>query len=325
MKIRLLKKLTLLTAITLFVGIQLHGQTLKDAIDAYEAGMDLAESDVKAAIASFERSIEIATLLGEEGEEVRVHAEMQIPALHFDMAMAQYRERNIPEAISGFEETIAAAEKYQDDNTKRRSENVLHQLYAIHANTLFRENNNEEALEMFDMALAINPQHARSYLGKGLVYRRMEDVENFKSAMDSALETALMTDEEQIAQTAASTARDFFLVRAVRAKGENNLAQALEFLSSSLTYDESFAETHFLRATIFNEQRNYQDAVNSARRAIELTNGSRDETAKIYFELGKAYEGLGNATQACEAYNNAAFGNYEASARYQMEHVLKCQ
>jgi tetratricopeptide (TPR) repeat protein len=85
-----------------------------------------------------------------------------------------------------------------------------------------------------------------------------------------------------------------------------------------------FPETHFLLATIYNEQSRYQDAVNSAQRAIDLFNGTKDETAKIYFELGKAYEGLGDITRACAAYNDAAYGNYEASAKYQMEHVLKC-
>ncbi len=324
MKIRLMKKLLLLSLVSLFVGFQVNGQTLKDAIDAYNTGLDLVDSDIRAAIESFKKSYEIASKLGAEGEEVREQAEIQIPGLYFDLAMGYYRDRNIPGAISGFEEAIEVAEEYNDAGTVRRSENVLHQLYAIYANTLFRQENNEEALKHFDKALAINPQHARSYLGKGLVYRRLEDAANFRENMDMAIETALMTNDDQILQTAESTARDFFLVRAVRAKGEANYDQALDFLTTSLAYDQEFPETHFLIATIHNEQRRFQDAVNSAQRAIDLSNGTREETAKIYFELGRAYEGLGNTSQACEAYSNAAFGNYEASAKYQMEHVLKC-
>jgi len=325
MKIRLLKKLLLLSAMSLVLGLQAQGQTLKDAIDAFNTGMDLAGSDIKAAISSVEKSLQIASLLGEEGEEVKEMAEVQIPGLYFDLAMGQYKERNIPEAITGFEGAIVVADKFSDSNTKRRTESVLHQLYAIQGNTLFRENNNEEALGLFDKSIAINPQFARAYLGKGLVYRRLEDADNFKQAMDKAIETALLTDEKQILETAESTARDFFLVRAARAKGENNITQAIEFLTTSLSYDQTFPETHYLLATIHNEQSRYQDAINSAQRAIELSNGgSRDETAKIYFELGQAYEGLANTSQACAAYKNASYGNYEASAKYQMEHVLKC-
>jgi hypothetical protein len=47
----------------------------------------------------------------------------------------------------------------------------------------------------------------------------LEDAENFRKAMDQAIETGLATGDEQTAQTAETTARDFFLVRAVRAKG----------------------------------------------------------------------------------------------------------
>lgn len=324
MKINLVQKLLLVIGLSLFLGMQTFGQTINDAIEAYNAGVGLIDSDIKAAIASLEKSREIAAGLGEAGEEIKEQAEIQIPGLYYDLAMNIYRERNIPGAIEGFENAIEISEKYDDPGTKRRSENVLHQLYAMQANATFREDNNEEALSLFDKALAINPQHARSYLGKGLVYRRLEDAENFREAMDMAIQTGIMTDEDQIVQTAETTARDFFLVRAARAKSEGNLDLTLEHLTASLAYDQSFPETHFLLAGTYNEQSRFQDAVNSARRALDLLNGNRGETAKVYFELGKAYEGLGNTSQACAAYKEAAFGNYEATAKYQMEHVLKC-
>ncbi len=325
MKIKSLQKLLFITSMLLFLGLNTQGQTLREAIDIYNTGIGLIDSDIKAAIASLEKSHGIASLLGAEGEELKEQAEIQIPGLYYDLAMNYYKERNIPAAMEKFENAIELSDKFGDPNTKIRSESVLHQLYAIQANAAFRDNNNDEALKLFDMALAINPQHARSHLGKGLVYRRLEDISNFKEAMDMAIESALMANEGQIAETAGTTARDFFIVRGVRAKGEENHQQALELLTISLSYDESFPETYYLIATIHNDQSRFQDAVNSAQRALDLLNGSRDETAKIFFEQGKAYAGLGNTSQACAAYKEAAHGNYEEAAKYQMEHVLKCQ
>jgi tetratricopeptide (TPR) repeat protein len=324
MKIKSLQRLLLITGITIFAGFQMQGQSLIEAQEAYNAGMDLVETDIEAAIEYVEKSLEIASRLGAEGEEVKELAEIQIPGLYYDKAMGLYRERNIEKAIDGFEEAMEISDKFDDAGTKRRSEQVLHQLYAIQANTEFRENNNKEAIKLFDKALAINPQHARSHLGKGLVYRRLEDTEKFRESMDKAIEAGLTTGEEQIAQTAESTARDYFLVRAVRAKGEQQNDLALELLNTSLNYDRSFPETHFLMAATYNVKSQFQNAVNSARKAIDLAGDNREETAKMYFELGKAYEGLGNTAQACSAYSNAAFGNFEASAKYQREHVLKC-
>jgi tetratricopeptide (TPR) repeat protein len=136
MKTRLFKKLIFLPVLLLFLGLQIQGQTLKDAIEAYNTGLDLADTDIRAAIESFKKSAQIASLLGEEGEEVKEQAEIQIPGLHFDLAMQHYRERNIPDAIEGFEETIEVANKYNDSGTASRSENVLHQLYTIHGKQL---------------------------------------------------------------------------------------------------------------------------------------------------------------------------------------------
>ncbi len=325
MKLKLPQKLFLISSMFLFLGFQIQGQTLNEAIDAYNTGIGLIDDDIKAAIESLEKSWEIASQLGEEGEDLKEQAEIQIPGLYYDMAMNFYRERNIDQAVEGFEQTLEASDEFDDPGTKQRAENVLHQLYAIQANANFRENNNDEALRLFEKALEINPQHARSHLGKGLVYRRLEDAENFKEAMNSAIEAGLTTGEDNIVETAESTARDFFLVRAVRSKSEGSHTQAIDFLNSSLAYDETFPETHFLLASIYNEQSRYEDAVNSARRAIDFSNGGPEDTAKMYFQLGEAYAGLGNTSEACDAFKQAAYGSYEASAKYQIEHVLKCE
>ena len=324
MKLKLLQKLFFISSISLFLGFQIQGQTMNEAIDAYNTGIGLIDDDIKAAIENLEKSREIASQLGEEGEELKEQAEIQIPGLYYDMAMDSYRERNINQAVEDFEKTIEVSEELNDPSTKQRAENVLHQLYAIQANAAFRENNNDQALSLFQKALEINPQHARSHLGKGLVYRRLEDSGNFKESMDMAIQAGLTASEENIVETAESTARDFFLVRAVRAKNEENYSQAIDFLSTSLSYDETFPETHFVLASVYNEQSNYEDAVNSARRAIDLLNGSPEETAKMYFQLGEAYAGLGNTSEACAAFKEAAYGSYEESANYQIEHVLNC-
>ena len=325
MKIKLLPKLLIITGLALMFGFNAQSQTLNEAGEAYNNGLDLVETDISAAIESMERSHEIASQHGAEGEEVKELAEKQIPGLYYEMGVKSYRERNIDQAVEAFQEAIEVSEKFNDENIKSRSESLLHQLYAIQANAVFRENNNEKALELYDMALEINPQHARSHLGKALVYRRTEDVESFRESIDKAIEAGLTLNEEQIVATAESTARDFFLIRALESRKEKELSQAVEYVNTSLVYDRSFAESHYLLASIANEQSRFQDAVKSAEKALDLMDAEKEETAKVYFELGKAYEGLGNNTQACAAYENAAVGQYEASAKYQMEHVLKCQ
>ncbi len=325
MKIELSKKLTALFALFLAVTISVSSQTRNEVVEVYNSAIDLIDTDIKAAIEQMERAIEMAEVLGEEGMEVKEMAEVQLPGLYYDMSLGLARAGETDEAIEGFEKTIEVSDMYDDPESRQRSENILHQLYFSKGNNLQRENENEAALEFFDKALEINPQYARAYLGKGLVFRRLEQTEDFREAMDAAIEYGLQTNDEQIVNTAERTARDYFIVRGARAKSNNEFDRALEYLRSSLNYDSNFPETHYILATIHNEQGNHGEAVKSAERAIDVSDGTAEEKAKYYFELGKAYMELGNNSAACSAFSNAEHGSYAESARYHMDHVLNCQ
>ena len=59
---------------------------------------------------------------------------------------------------------------------------------------------------------------------------------------------------------------------------------------------------------------------------IELfADAGTTKDAKIYYELGNSYLGKGDNTAACDAYTKANKGDYAEAAKYQMEHVVKCQ
>ncbi len=324
MKIEFSKKITAIIALLMVMTISVYGQTRNELVEIYNSALDLIDSDIKAAIEQMEKAIEMAEELGEEGMEVKDMAEVQLPGLYYDMSIGLTREGETDAAIEGFENAIELADKYGDPETKQRSENVLHQLYFSKGNSLFRDNDNDSALDFFNKALEINPQYARAHLGKGLVYRRLEETEDFRTSIDAAIEYGLQANDEQIVATAERTARDYFIVRGARAKSDNNLERAREFLRSSLNYDPNFPETHYLIATIYNEQGNHTEAVKSAERAIEVSDGTAEEKAKFYFELAKAHMELGNTSAACSAFENAAHGGYAESARYHMEHVLNC-
>lgn len=147
------------------ISVVVNSQTKNDAIEAYNRAIDLMGTEPAAAIKAFEECIKISTQLGEEGDETRELAELNLPPLHYEVSLKLFRERKIAEAIEGFENTLKVAEKYNDQDVKTKSENVLHQLYFTRGNELFRANDDASALSFFDKALALNPNYARAYLG----------------------------------------------------------------------------------------------------------------------------------------------------------------
>lgn len=301
------------------------GQTKNEAIEAYNKAIDLKATDPGAAIKAYEEAIKISSELGEEGEEIKGLAELELSPLYYEVALKLYRERKIAEAITGFETAVNMSEKYNDKDIKSRSENVLHQLYFSRGNELFRANEDAEALGLFDKALAINPNYARAFLGKALVYRKQEKTTEFAEAMDMAIETGLLSNDDKTVSTAESTARDYFIVRAVRAKDRKDYSEAIELAQTSLKYDKSFAETYFLIAVIANIQKRWDDSIEAGKKGLELLNSAdENDKAKYYFELGNAYAGKGDTALACESYREASVGTYLESAKYQIEQVLKC-
>ena len=97
--------------------ISLNAQTINEVIESFNAGAaEVSAGNFEAAIEKFEQTIEQATALGAEGDEMKVKAEGQIPQLYYKMAMDTYKAKDIPGAIVKFEETVAACEKYGNED-----------------------------------------------------------------------------------------------------------------------------------------------------------------------------------------------------------------
>lgn len=316
----------MLFSVLIALSVVVTGQTKNEAIEAYNKAIDLKATDPVAAIKAYEEAINISSKLGEEGEEIKELSEIELSPLYYEVALKLFRERKIVEAISGFETAVKISEKYNDQDMKSRSENVLHQLYFTRGNELFRANDDAGALELFDKALALNPNYARAYLGKALVYRKQEKSPEFADAMDMAIETGLLTNDERTVSTAESTARDYFYIRAVRAKDRRAFSEAMTLVQSSLKYDVNFVESYYLVMLIANAQKRFNDAIEAGNKAVQLLNStSREETAKYYFELGNAYAGKGDTDMACQSFREAAVGDLLENANYQIQQVLKCK
>jgi tetratricopeptide (TPR) repeat protein len=321
-----MKRILVLISLTLAMTISLSAQTKNDAVEAYNKGVDLMAADPASAIKAFEECIKISLQLGEEGEETMELAELQLPGLYYEVALKLFRERKIAEAVTSFETAVEVAEKYKDSEFKSRSETVLHQLYFTRGNEFFRNNEDDKALEYFNKSLSINPSYARAYLGKGLVFRKQEKTPEFAEAMDMAIESGLQSNDERTVTTASNTARDYFLVRAVRAKDRNDFAESYSLIESALKYDNKSTETYFLLAVISNAQSKWDEAINAINQGLDLLeDASNEDKAKFYFEMGNSYVGKDDIENACKAFKNAAYGLFQESADFQVKHVLECK
>ncbi|MDP2424058.1 MAG: tetratricopeptide repeat protein, partial [Bacteroidales bacterium] len=301
----------------------LSAQTMEQVVEKYNTAAQLINTDAAGAVKNLEEAVKMADIVGEEAEQIKVMAESQLPAMYFKLAGELYKEKKNDQSIEVFEKSIIAGELYNDPGTVARAKDILGKLYFAQGNNHYRAAENDKAIEALNRSLVYEPNNARVQMLLGLIYRKSEDLENMTASMDQAIALAKVGDDEQTQSTCEKSMRDYLAVRANRNIQANKNSDALELLQKATKYGDD-AQTYYLLALAHNRIKQYDSALESAQTALALETDNASEKAKIWFEIGNAHKEKGNSQEACDAYRNAAHGNFAEAANYQRQQVLKC-
>ena len=304
-----------------FTGIS---QTNNDAISAYNEGAQLIKSDPAGAIVAFNKCIKLCDAVGAEAEETRVLAETQLPGLFYKIAMESYKQKKIEEAIEKFKETEEIAEKYNNSSIQAKASKVIPQLYMVLGNSLMKQDP-QEALKTLDKAVELNPNLAKAYLSKGLIYKGLGDETNMKASLSKTIEVGFASNDIKTANTAEQVLRTYYFNKAVISLQAGSMAEAEAGFKSAVEYGSEKPTVYFQLGKIYNFNKQYDLALKTLKRAEGFEKGGDVEKAGIFYEMGNAYIGLGNTSEACNAFKKALFGDYAEAAKYQIEEVIKCK
>jgi tetratricopeptide (TPR) repeat protein len=306
--------------------LSLNAQTINEVIESFNAGAaDVTAGNYEAAIVKFESTIEQATALGAEGDEMKAKAEEQIPQLYYRMAMDTYKAKDIPGAIVKFEETVVACDKYGDDDIKDKSLKYIPQLYNSNGLAQLKSEDFDGAIESFDKAVEYQPDYARAIYGKGLVYRKQDDNDNMVATLEKAIEMGNASGDDKTVEAATKILKDHFVNSGKLAFKDEKWEEAIGNFESSFKYDSEDPEPYYLICVANGRQGNFEKAIEAGDKALEFEEDDADKKARIYYELGNAYVSLAQNEKACEAFKNCLVEPYTASVKHTMENVLKCQ
>ena len=308
----------------LFGAKATYSQSLEEATNAYNAGVELAATDIPKAIQSLLQAADIAEKVGPEAEEIMVISRQQIPALQYNYATNLYKEKKVAEAITNFELAHEYAVKYKDDGIQAKSDDLLPKLYRVKGNDEYKAEKYTEALASFDKALGYNPDFAGAWLSKGLVYNKQKNDAALKESMDKAIETGTKINDEKTVEQAGKFMSDNLLGNANGAFKKNDFNGAIAILDESIKYADNNAEAYYLYALSYNKLSKWDEAIGSAQKGLELDGATPDKQARFFFEMGMAQAGKGSTGDACASFKKAARGPLAESANYQIKTVLKC-
>lgn len=310
-----------LLAVFFLTGTAVFSQTINEAGEAFNKGLQFAkESNYTEALKAYQQTVDICSTLGDEGMDLQLKAEQQMPSTYFNIAKGLYDAKNFNEAIPNFESAATWADKNGETKTADASRTYLAGIYTSLGNTDYKADAFDKAIVNFNKSLTYKADYFKAYYGLGLVYKKQNKLDEMKQAMDKVLELAPADDKT--AENARTSLATTFLNDGAVALQKSSFDKAIASLNVSLQYNANEPKAYYYLAIAHNGKKSSDDAIAAANKAIEL---GLENSADAWFEIGNANKTKGDTAAACEAYKKVASGPNIDAAKYQMEQVLKCK
>ena len=246
----------------------------------------------------------------------------------FRSGMKAAKTNSSSQAYTQLERALQLAQETEQSGAVSRISGVLPKLSKNWGNTSIENESWNEALTHFEKGIEYAENDAYMYYGKGLALVNMDSTETGLKTLQRAIEVGNETGNTRVTGLASSRIRDEFLARASKALNAQNptssqVQTALDALDEMQQYVDPNAQSLFYRARALFEQGQYQQAVSTAQEGLSMHQGSRSDAAKYHFIVAESQMNLGNTQTACQTFQQAAYGDYQARA----QHYLKndCQ
>ncbi len=331
---KVFNKIVLLLFVSM-LAFNVSAQEYEDAVNLYNQGLELAKGkDYAGAINSFTEALNIGESLGtDQGESIKNQAERQIPKMYYQKAVVAFNTfkasksvADLDTAIEDFVESQSIGKKFSDSDIESRSRNIIPQLHYQKSTLLYSQQDFEGSNEALDKAITANANYAKAYYQKGLVAKKLnaDDLENMLYWYDQAIMVGEKVNDAKVVNSSKNSAHDELLYRGVKSTESKKYSEAVELFDLALTYEEESASVHYRLAEVYNKQAKADLAIKHANEALKYERGGKTDQAKIYFELGMAYQTKDNKSEACKAFSGALYGSFKAPASHIMEFELKC-
>jgi len=233
--------------------------------------------------------------------------------------------RDYDTAYEGFTRAAQLAAEAGDQEVANRANKILAQLDFRNGKALSDAESFEAAIEHFDKGIEHFPTYINNYQGRALALRKLNREEESIAAFMTVIEVGERISDHNAINTAQESIRNFYHFKASAALAQRqtptrtDAEEAMGHLATLQEYLDPDADTYFYLATAHSVLGEYDQAVGFADQALEIHRGSRNDKAKIFFVKGEALMYMGQTADAKEAFQNAAFGSYKASAEHYLE------
>jgi len=324
MKLEHFKKIAGLVAVFAGMCSGLLAQEKIDAIKVFNEGVELMKASDVRAIESFENCIKVCEQIGDSANDIKAKAIKVLPDLYFQKAFDLLTvDKKIDESLKASKKALEVSNKYGDTKTKESTQKIMVQAYSTMASTFVTNKEFEKAVQAYDSALMINPDHIPSIYNKALIYKGLDNASKFKEVIDMYIEKLKPAGDTVKIEQAMKIARDYFRIAGGKANQANKIADAVNLLNTASKYGTD-KNVYYQYASVYNKQKKFAIAAENAQKGLALETGTSEDKAKFFYELGSAQAGKGETGNACESFKNSMLGPFLQASKAQRIN-LKCQ
>lgn len=314
-----------LTLLVLFIGLVsfASGQDLNAAGAKFNAGLELDKAkNYSGAIEAWKESISICNSIGFDADELKTTVLNKLGYTYFKEGITLYKKQSFDKAAEALKNAVKIGKEAGDQKTVKQASTYIPKIYSSKGLTLLGKKDFEGALKEFDNALTFNPNCVDAFYGIGMTYKEMDKLDLAEQAFDNVLTYGVNNaSAAKKVSSAKEAAQIMFEAKAASELQIEHNTEAIALLNKALKYSNSSPNTFYLLAVANNKLKNWGASVDAAQKALSL---SGVNVSALNFELGKAFEGKGESSNACAAYKKVTGGPNVEAAKFQITQVLKC-
>lgn len=292
--------------------------TEADAAMYFNQSIELMKLDLPLAIQKLDSCLIICNVLGDSALEIRAKAEPFLCDLNLRYAGdLYYNQKQKEKAVAAARYTLSLCEKYQNEDVGNKTKKLLGQVYSSLGSGYFSAKAYDKAVVAFDSAYYFDAGLYAMLLNKAIAYRALKNMDAFIENIDKFIGIASQENDSAQVKKAQKMAIEYLRAEGSRANAQNKAKEAEGILIKALSYGEDKNVFYYL-ADVETKLKKYKEAVDYAQKGLTMETGSAEDKAKYYYALGTAYLALGKKNDACEAFQNAAYGKFAQAAKAQM-------
>lgn len=290
------KIFTVIASIFLAAGF-VSAQDLEEVTNLFnEAATTLNDGDKTAALDQFNKVLNLATALGEEGSEIVASCKNSIPKIVLSVAKDLIKAEDYDGAVSMLKEAVEKAVAFEDADVAEEAKGLIPQVIKQKGASLLKDKDYAGAVEVFKNIVAENPEDGASALRLG---QALNALGNADEAI-AAFEKAAANGQEGAANKQIS---NIYLKKAAASLKTKAYADAVASAVKACDYAENSQAWQIAGQASQLAGKN-ADAINYFEKYLEAAPTAKN-AGQIAYTIGALYQTSKNNDKAKEFYTKA--------------------